>query len=101
LVVSAGRAVLTCWEPASPDDERVLRRLRLVGLGTGLTAAGFSDIEVRARSGWRAAERSMWEEAAALAPGDDPVLQAFHGEGVRSLGTFSLIHRVMATATAP
>ena len=43
----------------------------------------------------------MWEEAAALAPGDDLVLQAFHGEGVRSLGTFSLIHRVMATATAP
>jgi hypothetical protein len=43
----------------------------------------------------------MWEEAAALDPGDDPVLQSFHDEGARSLDTFGLIHRVMATATAP
>ncbi len=27
----------------------------------------------------------MWEEAAALDPGDDPALRSFHDEGVRSL----------------
>jgi hypothetical protein len=42
----------------------------------------------------------MWEEAAALDPGDDPALQSFHNEGVRSLDTFTLLRRVMATATA-
>jgi hypothetical protein len=30
----------------------------------------------------------MWEEAAALDPGDDPLLQSFHDEGARSLDTF-------------
>ena len=43
----------------------------------------------------------MWEEAAALDPGDDPALKSFHDEGVRSLATFPLLRRVMATATAP
>lgn len=42
----------------------------------------------------------MWEEAVALDPGDDPALRSFHDEGVRSLEFFSLIRRVMATATA-
>ena len=42
----------------------------------------------------------MWEEAAALDPGDDPALRSFHDEGVRSLDTFTLLRRVMATATA-
>ncbi len=39
-------------------------------------------------------------EAAALDPGDDPALQSFHAEGLRSLETFTLLRRVMATATA-
>ena len=38
--------------------------------------------------------------AAALDPGDDPALQSFHAEGIRSLDTFTLLRRVMATATA-
>jgi hypothetical protein len=42
----------------------------------------------------------MREEAAALDPGDDPALRSFHDEGVRSLETFSLYRRVIATATA-
>jgi SAM-dependent methyltransferase len=94
------RAVLTCWEPVNPGDERVPARLRRVHLRTGLAEAGFSDIKVSERTGWRAAERSMWEEAAALDPADDPALQSFHNEGVRSLDTFTLLRRVMATATA-
>ena len=43
----------------------------------------------------------MWEEAAALDPGDDPALQSFHDEGVRSLQIFDRVRRVLATATAP
>jgi SAM-dependent methyltransferase len=101
ILAPGGQAVLTCWEALDPGDERVPGRLRGVGLRTGLTAAGFADIEVRERPGWRACERAMWEEAAALDPGDDPALRSFHDEGVRSLETFSLLRRVMATATAP
>ena len=100
VLAPGGRAVLTCWEPLDSGDERVPARLRRVSLGRGLAAAGFTHIEVAERPGWRAAERSMWAEAAALDPGDDPALQSFHAEGARSLDTFTLLRRVMATATA-
>jgi SAM-dependent methyltransferase len=96
-----GRAVLTNWEPLTPDDERLPERLRRVDLRAGLTAAGFVDVEVAERPGWRAAERAMWEQAAALDPGDDPALRSFHDEGVRALHVFDLVRRVIATATAP
>jgi SAM-dependent methyltransferase len=96
-----GRAVLTCWEPLSRDDERLPERVRRVDLRAGLTAAGFVDVEVAERLGWRAAERAMWEQAAALDPGDDPALRSFHDEGVRALGIFDLVRRVIAAATAP
>jgi len=56
---------------------------------------------VKERPGWRDGERAMWEEAAALDPGDDPALRAFHEEGVRSLPILGLTRRVMASATAP
>ena len=100
VLAPGGRVVLNCWEPVNIDDERLPDRLRRVNVHAGLAAAGFSGITVSERAGWRAAERSMWEEAAALDPGDDPALQSFHDEGVRSLGTFTLVRRVMATATA-
>lgn len=96
-----GRAVLTCWEPLNRDDQRLPERLRRVGLRAGLAGAGLGDIEVADRPGWRAAERAMWEEAAALDPGDDPALRSFHDEGVGSLEIFGLVRRVIATATAP
>ena len=101
VLAPGGRAVLTCWEPAGSDDGQVPGRLRRVNLSAGLTAAGFSHVEVQERPGWRAAERAMWEETAALSPGDDPALQSFHDEGARSLDTFTLLRRVMGTATAP
>jgi SAM-dependent methyltransferase len=100
VLAPGGRAVLTCWEPVTPDDERLSDRLRRVDLRAGLTAAGFEDIETQDRPDWRAAERAMWEAAAALDPCDDPALRSFHDEGVRSLSTFSLIRRVLATAGA-
>jgi SAM-dependent methyltransferase len=99
VLTAGGRAVLTCWEPVQRDDQRVSERLRRVDLAAGLAVAGFGDIEVRERPDWRASERAMWEEAAALDPGDDPALRSFHDEGVRSLATFGLLRRVMAEAT--
>lgn len=96
-----GRVVLTCWEPAQPGDPRLVERLRDIDLAAGLTEAGFAHVDVRERPDWRAAERSMWREAAALDPGEDPALRSFHGEGVRTLGTWDLLRRVMATALAP
>jgi hypothetical protein len=79
----------------------VPERLRRVDLQAGLSAAGFEEVEVRDRPGWRARERATWEEAAALDPGSDPALRSFHDEGVRVLETFDLVRRVIATATAP
>ncbi len=101
VLAPGGKVVLTCWEPFDPGDERLPDRLRQVNLRAGLAAAGFSDVDVQERPRWRAAERSMWEEAAVLSFGDDPALQSFHDEAVRSLDTFNLIRRVMATAVAP
>lgn len=101
ILAPGGRAVLTCWEARDKEDERVLDRLRAVDLRAGLTAAGFRDVVVAERPGWRDRERAMMEEAAALDPGDDPALRSFHEEGVRTLPAFDLIRRVIATATAP
>jgi SAM-dependent methyltransferase len=101
VLVPGGRVVLTCWEPLDPADGRVFARLRQVNLRAALTAAGFASVEVRDRPDWRACERAMWEEATALDPGDDPAVRSFHDEGVRSLDTFGLLRRVMASAIAP
>jgi SAM-dependent methyltransferase len=101
VLVPGGRAVLTCWEPVDPADGGLPERLRTVDLHGGLTGAGFAAVDVRERPAWRSAERGMWEEAAALDPGDDPALQSFHDEGVRSLQIFDRVRRVLATATAP
>lgn len=50
---------------------------------------------------WYADMADSPEEAAALDPGDDPALQSFHDEGVRSLEIFGVIRRVMASPVAP
>ena len=100
VLVPGGRAVLTCWETGS-GDERIPERLRLVDLRGGLTAAGFANVEALDRPAWRERERAMWEEAAALDPGDDRALQSLHDEAVRTLPIFDLMRRVLATATAP
>lgn len=101
VIRPGGRVVLTGWEPVDRDDERLSVRMRRSDLGAGLAAAGFADVEVRDRPDWRARERAMWEEAAALDPGDDPALRSFHNEGVQSLRTWDALRRVLATATAP
>lgn len=101
LLAPGGRAVLTCWEPREPGDERLPDRLRRVDLAAGLTAAGFGEVEARDRPAWRDRERAMWAEAAALDPGDDPALISFHNEALRSPVVIERTRRVMATATAP
>jgi SAM-dependent methyltransferase len=101
ILKPGGRAVLTCWEPVESGDTRLPVRLRTVDLRGGLAGAGFADVQVSERPDWRERERGLWEEAVALDPGDDPALRSFHDEGVRSLETFGLLRRVIATATAP
>jgi SAM-dependent methyltransferase len=100
ILVPGGRVVLTSWEALDRDDRRVIARFGAVDLRAGLAASGFRDVHVAERPGWQACERAMWEEAAALDPGDDPALRSFHEEGVRSLKTLSLYRRVIGTATA-
>jgi SAM-dependent methyltransferase len=96
-----GRVVLTGWEAVDRADERVGVRIRRANLAGGLRQAGFTDIEVRDRPAWLAAEHAMWEDAVALDPGDDPALRSFHDEGVRSLEWTGLLRRVLAVATSP
>ena len=101
VLVPGGRVVLTTWEARDRTDERVPEKIRGLDTLADLSVAGFSDIEVQDREQWRAAERAMWEEAAALEPGDDADLRSLHDEGVRVLAQFDLVRRVLATATAP
>ena len=96
-----GRATLTCWEPIDRNVDGLPDRLRVVDLQAGLEGAGFQDVEVAERPNWRTAERAMWQEAVTLDAGEDPALHSFRDEGVRSLLTFTLLRRVLATATAP
>jgi SAM-dependent methyltransferase len=100
VLVPGGRVVLTGWEPLDRADSRLPEGMRAVDTQRGLLEAGFVDVEVRDRPAWRSAERGMWEEAAALDPGDDPALQSLHEEGLHMLERFTLIRRVMATGTA-
>lgn len=101
VLVPGGRVALTCWETRDPDDNRLPIRLRRVHLAEGLAAAGFINVQVKEQPTWREAEQAMWQEAAALDPGDDDALRSFHDEGVRSLQIFDLLLRVSATAIAP
>lgn len=101
ILVPGGRVVLTCWEQrGEPATERYARLARLQ-LAAELDRAGFDDVTVVERPEWQGAERAMWEEAAALEPGDDPALRSFHDEGVESLRHWGSLRRVLATATAP
>lgn len=95
-----GRVALTSWQAVDHADERVPARIRAVDTEAGLAVAGFTDVVVRERPQWRAAERAMWQEAAALDPGEDLDLRSLHEEAVRVLPAFDLTRRVLATATA-
>ena len=98
--MTGGRVVITTWEARDRADERVPDRLRAVDTRAGLSGAGFVDVQVRERPDWRIADRAMWEEAAALDPGDDADLRSLRDEGLRVLDRFELVRRVLATAKA-
>ncbi|UQU61352.1 methyltransferase domain-containing protein [Couchioplanes caeruleus] len=100
VLTGGGRVVLTCWEAADPADERVPARIRAVDLRRDLPAAGFVDVRVEDRPGWRRAERALWE-AAVAADDPDPAVGSLRDEGRRSLESFGSLRRVVATATAP
>ena len=100
LLTSGGRLALTCWEAVNPRDERVSPRIHSVNLQRDLPKAGFVDVEVHEKPGWRQAERAMWEEAIA-AVDSDAAVRSLQAEGRRSLDTFDSLRRVFATATAP
>jgi SAM-dependent methyltransferase len=101
LLRPGGRVVLTCWEPVDRSDDRVPQRLRDVDLHDGLTRAGFVDVQVAERPEWRARERAMWAEAAALDPGDSVALLSLHEEGRLALSREYDDRRVLGSATAP
>jgi SAM-dependent methyltransferase len=101
VVRPGGRVVLTGWEAIDREDERLPLKRRQADFAGSLTAAGFTEIEVRDRPAWRERELAMWQAAVALDPGDDPAIRSFHDEGVSVLPTFDLVRRVLATATAP
>jgi SAM-dependent methyltransferase len=96
-----GRVVLTCWEPLDRDDERLSLRIRRANLEAGLKQAGFTDVAVRDRPSWLARERTLWEEAGTIDPGDDPALRSLQAEGVKSLPWTALLRRVLGVATNP
>jgi len=96
-----GRVAVTCWELTGPPDDRVPARLHVVHLHRDLTAAGFTDVRVEQRPGWREAERRLWQEMVAVEAGTDEALRSAQSEGRRTLATFDALRRVVATATAP
>lgn len=98
ILKPGGRVVLTCWEAVAKDDDAVPERIRRVDLAAGLAGAGLRDVTVVERADWRAVERALWTEAAALDPGEDPALRSFHDEGVRSMETFEKFRRVLGRA---
>ena len=101
VIKPGGRVALTCWEPFDRADERLSPRILRANLADGLRRAGFTDVEVRDRPSWLAREHALWDEAAALDPGDDPALRSLHDEAVRSLQWATLLRRVLAVATSP
>jgi SAM-dependent methyltransferase len=101
VLASGGRVALTSWELAGPPDDRVPARLHAVHLRRDLAEAGFTDVQVQDRPGWREAERALWREVLAAPADADEALRSAQSEGRRSLDTFDAIRRVFATATAP
>jgi SAM-dependent methyltransferase len=87
VLAGGGRVVLTCWEAVDPADPRVPARIRAVDLRRDLPAAGFVDVRVEDRPGWRQAERALWE-AAVAADDPDPAVGSLRAEGRRSLESF-------------
>jgi SAM-dependent methyltransferase len=101
VLAPGARLALTCWEVPGPPDDRVPVRLRAVHLRRDLTEAGFADVRVEEKPGWREIERRVWQQVLEVPAGSDEAMRSAHNEGRRSLDTFDSVSRVFATATAP
>jgi SAM-dependent methyltransferase len=97
VLAPGARLAVTCWEAAGAGAPP---RIRTVNLRRDLPAAGFTEVRVDDRPGWREAERRMWQEVVEAPPGADAGVQSLQAEGRRSLDTFGSVRRVFATATA-
>jgi SAM-dependent methyltransferase len=100
LLRPGGRIALTCWEALDPDDERQPERHRRMNLARDLAVAGFGQVQVTEKPDWRAAERSLWEAAAAADPDGDPGMASMREEAIRILTRFDGVRRVLAVAVA-
>ena len=98
---SHGRVALTSWEPVDRSNEALSERIRKVDLYAALTGAGFAEVERIKQPRWYETERRLWEKVVATDPAGDPALESAVSEGERSLATWDLRVRVMATAVAP
>ena len=96
-----GHAILTCWEPLEPGTPPCPSGCGGVDLKKGLASVGFVDIHVREQPEWHEAEHSLWVEAAALDPGEDPALAAATRGSRAVIGSFDRGTPVMATAVSP
>jgi SAM-dependent methyltransferase len=100
LLAPAGRIAVTAWEALDPDDERLPERTRRMNLARDLAAAGFDRVKVTGKPDWLAAERSLWEAAAAADASNDPGLTSLRDEAIHALDAFDAKRRVLATAIA-
>jgi SAM-dependent methyltransferase len=96
-----GRVVLTSWEALDRDDTELPERIRTLDLAGSLQAAGFTSVAVEEKPEWYEIERTLWQTALQIDPGDDPAMVSTQDEARRSLKTFGRNRRVMATAVAP
>jgi len=101
VLAPGGRLAITCWEPLFAGDERLPERIRYVDLAAQLPDAGFIDVEVAAKPGWRALEKELWEQSLTFDADDDPAMQSMQREARHVLSNFDGLRRVLATATAP
>ncbi|MGC7098355.1 class I SAM-dependent methyltransferase [Amycolatopsis lurida] len=74
---------------------------------TGLDTASVDAVlivdstQVADKSEWRAAEKTLWQEALTIDAGDDLAMRSMREEAQRVLASFDGMRRVLATATTP
>ena len=101
VLAGGGRLALTCWEATDLADGRHPQWARRIDLMRDLTKAGFEQVDVADKPGWREAERDLWESAIRADAAGDPAVESLQEEARRALDLFDITRRVCATAIAP
>jgi SAM-dependent methyltransferase len=95
------RLVLTGWQPRTPDDVRLLRRMR-IDWAAALGSVGFVDVRVESRAEWQELFIRVYQVALELGgPGDDAALARMQDEARQHLPIAGLVDRVVVMATRP